>query len=109
VIFHSDFGSGIKLTPGQAARQKHLQSGRGWPDMLIAEPRGRFHGLFVEIKAEGARTHRSDGTPASEHVAEQEALLKALSDRGYMAVMAHGFEACRAVVDNYLSLEEQSV
>lgn len=38
VLFHSDFGSGIKLTPGQAARQKRQNGGRrAWPDMFIAE------------------------------------------------------------------------
>ena len=46
VMFHSDFGSGIKLTPGQAAKQKRQNGGRrAWPDMFIAEtsfiiPRG---------------------------------------------------------------------
>ena len=40
VLFHSDFGSGIKLTPGQAARQKRQNGGRrAWPDMFIAETR----------------------------------------------------------------------
>lgn len=39
VIFHSDFGSGIKLTMGQAIRQKRLNGGRrAWPDLFIAEP-----------------------------------------------------------------------
>lgn len=39
VIFHSDFGSGIKLAPGQAVRQKRQNGGRrAWPDLFIAEP-----------------------------------------------------------------------
>lgn len=39
VIFHSDFGSGIKLTMGQAIKQKRLNGGRrAWPDMFLAEP-----------------------------------------------------------------------
>lgn len=38
VLFHSDYGSGIKLTPGQAAIQKRQNGGRrAWPDMFIAE------------------------------------------------------------------------
>lgn len=38
VIFHSDFGSGVKLTPGQAVRQKRQNGGRrAWPDIFIAE------------------------------------------------------------------------
>lgn len=40
VIFHSDFGSGVKLTPGQAAKQKRQNGGRrAWPDLEIAHPR----------------------------------------------------------------------
>lgn len=40
VMFHSDYGSGTKLTPKQAAIQKRQNGGRkGWPDLVIAEPR----------------------------------------------------------------------
>jgi hypothetical protein len=65
VIFHSDFGSGIKLTMGQAIRQKRLNGGRrSWPDMFIAETviskirhddgsYNAYSGLFVELKREG--------------------------------------------------------
>lgn len=39
VLFHSDFGSGAKLTPRQAVKQKRQNGGRrAWPDMFIAEP-----------------------------------------------------------------------
>ena len=42
VLFHSDFGSGIKLTKGQAMKQKRQNGGRrGWPDMFIAQPAQR--------------------------------------------------------------------
>lgn len=37
VMFHSDFGSGVKLTPGQAAKQKRQNGGRrAWPDITVA-------------------------------------------------------------------------
>lgn len=40
VLFHSDFGSGVKLTKGQAIKQKRQNGGRrAWPDMFIAEAR----------------------------------------------------------------------
>lgn len=40
VLFHSDYGSGVKLTPRQAAIQKRQNGGRrAWPDMFIAEQR----------------------------------------------------------------------
>lgn len=38
VMFHSDYGSGVKLTPRQAAMQKRQNGGRSkWPDLFIAE------------------------------------------------------------------------
>lgn len=41
LLFHSDFGSGVKLTMGQAVRQKRLNGGRrAWPDLFIAQPKG---------------------------------------------------------------------
>lgn len=83
VLFHSDFGSGVKLTPGQAMKQKRQNGGRrAWPDMFIAQaaPRlyithaptqcgihlncadpnsGRlaYYGLFIELKREGERLY----------------------------------------------------
>lgn len=38
VLFHSDYGSGVKLTARQAAVQKRQNAGRrGWPDLMIAQ------------------------------------------------------------------------
>lgn len=74
VMFHSDFGSGVKLTPGQAMKQKRQNGGRrAWPDITIAEGKAlpqaefdRWHiphkvisawmycgGLYIELKKEG--------------------------------------------------------
>lgn len=49
-LFHSDFGSGIKLTMGQATKQKRLQGGRrSWPDLFIAEPRITRRGISGKL------------------------------------------------------------
>lgn len=74
ILFHSDFGSGIKLTIGQAAKQKRQNGGRrAWPDMFIARhkmlpvaneyaPNGYdvrcFGGLFLELKKDGTKLKR---------------------------------------------------
>lgn len=112
VIFHSDFGSGTKLTMGQAVRQKRLNGGRrAWPDMFIAEPAPRCidggwdnecHGLFIELKKDGTRLKKKDGAWASEHLAEQADLLDRLEFRGYKAVFAVGFDEAKEVIDDYL-------
>ena len=67
VLFHSDFGSGIKLTPGQAMRQKRLQGGRrSWPDMFIAQPMAgvlKFGSFATEYNDDGSiKSLRQDVT-----------------------------------------------
>lgn len=112
VLFHSDFGSGVKLTKGQAVRMKR-QNGcrRGWPDMFIAEPSPRcidgsrdneYHGLFLELKKEGTRILKKDGTPASLHIAEQHDVHLKLAAKGYVARFAVGFEEAKKIIDEYL-------
>lgn len=103
VIFHSDFGSGVKLTPWQARMQKIQNGGRrAWPDMMIAEPIGNYHGLFIELKREGARLKKQNGEWASSHIAEQNIMLNELSNKGYKAEFAIGFEQALDLIDDYL-------
>ena len=108
VLFHSDFGSGIKLTMGQAAKQKRLQGGRrAWPDIIVAE-RGLDMGgnvryaLFIELKREGTRLKKKSGEWASEHIKEQAEMLEELRDRGYAAYFAVGFDEAKEIIDGYL-------
>lgn len=118
VLFHSDFGSGIKLTIGQAAKQKRQNGGRrAWPDMFIAEPKEIMlphikgaiksglvvhHGLFIELKKEGTRLKKKNGEWANEHIAEQADMLERLNFRGYKAEFAVGFDEAKEVIDKYL-------
>jgi hypothetical protein len=120
VLFHSDFGSGIKLTPGQAVKQKRQNGGRrAWPDLFIAEPKTEtaihpgfgfgggaknaiYHGLFIELKKEGARIRKKNGEWASEHIAEQAEVLLELRNKGYQADFAVGFNEAIKLIDEYL-------
>lgn len=103
VIFHSDFGSGVKLSPWQARMQKMQNGGRrAWPDMMIAEPIGNYHGLFIELKREGSRLKKQNGEWASSHIAEQNIMLNELSNKGYKAEFAIGFEQALDLIDDYL-------
>lgn len=117
VIFHSDFGSGIKLTMGQAIKQKRLNGGRrSWPDMFIAEQSVRhedvsdhvigewnYAGLFIELKREGTRIFKKDGKlVADEHIREQFDMLSDLRARGYAAEFACGYEEAVALIDSYM-------
>lgn len=107
VLFHSDYGSGIKLHPWQATIQKAQNGGRrAWPDMFIAEPQphGRdwYHGLFIELKKEGTRLKKKNGEWASNHIREQAEVLDQLREKGYEAQFAVGFEEAINLIDEYL-------
>lgn len=103
VLFHSDFGSGIKLTQGQAMKQKRQNGGRrGWPDLFVAEPKNGLHGLFIELKKAGTRLKKKDGTWASSHLEEQNEVLNKLQKKGYAAYFAVGFEEAKDIIDDYL-------
>lgn len=113
VLFHSDFGSGIKLTKGQAVKQKRLQGGRrAWPDMFIAQPAQRSceypdacykFGLFLELKRPGVKIYKKNGElVANEHIREQARMLEELRERGYMAEFACGFDEAKKIIDEYL-------
>lgn len=128
IMFHSDFGSGIKLTPGQAVKQKRQNGGRrAWPDMFVAEPTAYAStgwrdgrkinrlmdafsdqaddvccGLFLELKKSGTRLKKRDGDWATEHIAEQAKVLEKLRERGYCAEFAVGFDKAKRIIDEYL-------
>lgn len=104
VIFHSDYGSGIRLTPGQAMMQKRQNGGRrAWPDMFIARATDKYHGLFIELKKDGTRILKKDGTlVADQHIREQFDMLIELEQEGYKAVFGVGFQNTKQIIDEYL-------
>lgn len=113
ILFHSDFGSGIKLSIGQAIKQKRLNGGRrSWPDMFIAKPKTvatedgdkyRYAGLFIELKKAGTKIYKKNGElVADEHIREQYKMLNQLFEDGYMAEFACGFDEAKAIIDKYL-------
>lgn len=108
VLFHSDYGSGIKLTPGQSRIQYRQNGGRrGWPDMFIACARTvdgkKYHGLFIELKREGTRIYKKDGVSfATSHLADQHKVLVELNRAGYLALFAVGFDQAKQIIDEYL-------
>lgn len=102
-IFRTDFAAGMRMPIGMAMRQKSLHSGRAWPDIFIAEPRGLRHGLFLELKKEGTRVYLKDGSlSADKHIQEQAKMLKELRQRGFVASFAIGFSQAKEQIDTYL-------
>ena len=118
VLFRTDFSSGMKMTPGQAAKHKKFQKSRAWPDLFIACPREMIAvdtksgygiysqdvgGLFLELKAEGTQLYKKDGTlRKNKHIEEQTEMLNKLIESGYYAKFAVGYDQAIQIITNYL-------
>jgi hypothetical protein len=105
-IFFSDL-SGIKMSIGLAVKIKSLKSSRAIPDLFIAEPRGIYNGLFIEMKKTGEKIFKKDLiTPVNDHVAEQMQMLQRLREKGYYAKFAIGFNDAIDIINYYFSFKK---
>jgi len=102
ILFNSDMAGAMKLTIGQAVQISKLRSNKGFPDIAIYEPRGEFHGLFIELKKEGEVLYKRNGEAVTEHVQEQINCINLLKAKGYAAVFAIGFDESKTIIDSYL-------
>lgn len=69
----------------------------GVPDMQLAIPRGRYHGLFIELKS-------SKGVLSK----NQKEWMDALEAEGYCARVCYGFQQARDAIEKYLALKPES-
>ena len=76
----------------EAARLKGEGVRSGVPDLCLPVARGGYHGLYIELK-------RAVGGRVSEN---QTRWLAALVREGYLAVVCHGWDEARRVIENYL-------
>lgn len=119
IIYRFDIAADLKLTMGQAVKLKRLHPERGYPDLFIAEPINikvktalggdyslveikTLGGLYLEIKKDGEKLNKKDGSWRTPHIAEQAGMLENLRARGYKAEFGVGFDECKQIIDNYL-------
>ena len=86
--------NGTRTTPG-VAHKMHLEGvKRGVPDLFLPVARGKFHGLFIEMKTK-------TGTLRP----EQKQWATLLVRQGYAAVVCRSFEEARDALVRYLETE----
>jgi hypothetical protein len=102
VVFHFDY-AGLFHTKAQAGMMKAIQSGWKWPDLSIMEKRNGYAGLLLELKPEGAKLYKKDGTPVTPHIQEQLECLLSLKLKGYKTGFGIGFDNTKKLIDDYMN------
>jgi hypothetical protein len=122
VLFSSDAAGYIKLTKEQGIRMKRLNGSRGRPDMSVDYPSRGYHGLRIELKAEGTVIYKKDGSLRKQkvrkklrnqktgkvyiieydHLQEQADMLIKYNELGYLGRFVIGYDKFVQLIDWYM-------
>ena len=78
-------------TPQQGRMLKLMGVKRGVPDLFLPVPRGRYHGLWIEMKTE-------TGTATN----DQKWWGDRLTAQGYLCYLCHGWDTAVRVLEWYM-------
>lgn len=67
----------------------------GVADLFLMIPRGKHHGMFIEMKAKGGITSQA-----------QKKFLAIAEIMGYAVTVSHGFEMAKRDIEKYLELSK---
>lgn len=81
-----------KRSPVTAAILQRMGLKKGAPDLIIFEPRGKYHGLAIEMKA-----------PRGRLSADQRLFLFMLQKRGYATACCHGADEAIKLIRKYMA------
>lgn len=90
LMYHIPNGGARSKT--EAARFKAMGVKKGVPDIHLPVARGRYHGLYIELK-------RQHGGRASD---EQKRWIKDLQEQGNAAFVCKGWRQAAATIEQYL-------
>lgn len=66
----------------------------GFPDLFFCLPSSKWHGLFIEMKAQTKQARVSDA---------QKIWINRLNEAGYLAQVTYGFEEAKQLIEDYLT------
>ena len=89
LLFHIPNGGKRDAIEGAHLKAQGVKS--GVPDIFLPSPKGKHHGLFIELKAHGGRVRES-----------QRAWLDALAGQGYKTAVCYGFDEAREKIEKYM-------
>jgi hypothetical protein len=83
---------GMRTSMTQAKKMKATGYKKGFPDLFIYEPKGKYHGLALELKIKKGRPTKSQLDWRNE-----------LNKRNYVSEITYGFDETIEILDRYLS------
>ena len=89
-LWHCPNGSHRHKAVAAKLRREGVKA--GIPDIFLLVPKNGFHGLAIELKANGKHPTKA-----------QKEWLERLVKNGYLAVVCHGFEDARDMILDYLN------
>lgn len=84
--------SGVPLNKGAAYKAKQAGMVKGYPDMFLPAPKGKYSGLFIELKE-----NKNTAT------FEQKWWIEQLRNQGYKAEVTKGFDQTINLIEEYLN------
>lgn len=92
LLFHIPNGGSRNSIEAAHLKQQGVRA--GVPDLCLPVPRGKYHGLYIEMKY-----GKNKPTPAQQHWIDD------LKQQGYAVSVCWGFDAARTEIEKYLRLE----
>jgi len=101
ITYHFD-ASALRYAPRNL--KELLNDNNQWPSVFIAEPRGRYHGLFINLVSDDYRAYRKGGVPSqgNEKALQMQITLDVLETKGFRAITVQGMKGFITEVQNYL-------
>lgn len=81
----------IRAKPQYLKKRKAMGVLSGVSDLVILEPRGKYHGLMIELKVKGGKVSEN-----------QKEFIKQAEKRGYKGFVCWSVDDLIEIVDNYL-------
>ena len=93
ILFCGSMGGNYQAHISQRIKAKKSGYKRGFPDLFIYEPRGKYHGLAIELKVGYNKPTK-----------EQLEWIEQLNKRNYKAVVCRGIDETLYELQKYLNL-----
>lgn len=104
LLWRFDLAADLKLTIGQAKKNKDLNPHTKYPDFYLCEPRGQYAGLYLELKVDRWEVFnkKSGEMKNTEHIQGQRIMRDILRLKGYKAEFALGLEDAKRHIAEYI-------